>query len=101
MLRVLGYVVAAVASGEEAVEYMRYESADLLILDMIMAPGIDGLETYKRILRYKPNQKVIITSGYSETSRVKEAQKAGATTYVSKPYTLEKIGIAVKEELER
>jgi len=101
MLRALGYVVATVASGEEAVEYIEHQSSDLLILDMIMAPGIDGLETYKRILKYEPNQKAIITSGYSETNRVKEAQKAGAATYISKPYTLERIGIAVKEELER
>jgi len=39
---------------------------------MIMDPGINGLETYKRILKLKPNQKAIIASGFSETEHVKE-----------------------------
>jgi DNA-binding NtrC family response regulator len=90
-----------VASGEEAVDYMKNRSSDLLVLDMIMEPGIDGLETYKRILKLHPGQKAIITSGFSETDRVKEAQKLGAGSYVNKPYMLEKIGIAVKKELEK
>jgi len=76
-------------------------SAALLVLDMIMAPGIDGLETYKRIIEIHPSQRAIITSGYSETDRVKMAQKLGVGHYIKKPYTLEKIGIAVKEELRK
>jgi len=39
---------------------------------MVMDPGIDGLETYKRIIEIHPDQKAIITSGYAETSLVKE-----------------------------
>jgi PAS domain S-box-containing protein len=101
MLKTLGYSVTAVSSGEEAVEYLRNTSADLLILDMIMNPGIDGLETYKRILGIHPGQKAIVASGYSETSRVKEAHALGAGQYIKKPYTLEKIGIAAKNELEK
>jgi len=54
---------------------------------MIMDPGIDGLETYERILAHNPVQKAIITSGYSETDRVKMAQALGATRYLKKPYT--------------
>ncbi len=100
MIDRLGYTVASVASGEEAVDYLLDNSADLLILDMIMVPGIDGLETYKRILSHKPDQKAIITSGYSETSRVKEAQRAGAARYLRKPYTIEEIGVAIKNEFE-
>ncbi len=41
----LGYSVTTVSSGEEAVDYLKDNSADLLLLDMIMDPGIDGLET--------------------------------------------------------
>lgn len=100
ILQELGYTVTTAASGEEAVAYMKDYTADLLILDMIMDPGIDGLETYERILTLKPNQKAIIASGFSETQRVKEAQRLGAGSYVKKPYTLEKIGVAVKEALE-
>ena len=66
-----------------------------------MEPGIDGLDTYKKILELHPDQKSIIASGYSESARVKEAQQLGAGTYVKKPYLLEKIGRAIRAELDR
>jgi PAS domain S-box-containing protein len=97
----LGYEVASAASGEEAITYLEGHDADLVILDMIMDPGIDGLETFKRILRTRPGQKALITSGFSETHRVKEAQELGVSAYIRKPYFLEKIGIAVREALGR
>ena len=100
LLSHLGYGVAAVASGEEAVEYVKKTPVDLILLDMIMTPGIDGLETYKRILEIRPKQKAIIASGFSETLRVKEAQMLGAGQYVKKPYTVEKIAAAIRDELE-
>ncbi|CAB1077671.1 hypothetical protein D1AOALGA4SA_5457 [Olavius algarvensis Delta 1 endosymbiont] len=101
MLNKLGYCVTAVPSGEKAIEYLKNEPADLLVLDMIMEPGIDGLETYRKILEYRPGQKAIIASGFSETDRVKEAQRLGAGEYVKKPYTIDKIGQAVAVELAR
>jgi len=100
MLKNLQYEVDAVASGEEAIQYVQENSVDLLILDMIMDPGIDGLETYKRILDLRPGQKAVIASGFSETDNVKMAQKLGAGPYVKKPYLIEKIGKAVREELD-
>ncbi|MBE9593015.1 MAG: response regulator, partial [Proteobacteria bacterium] len=86
MLKKLGYSVTSVSSGEEAIDYIKDNSVDLLVLDMIMDPGIDGLETYKRILKLRPGQKAIIVSGFTETGRVREAQKLGAGAYVKKPY---------------
>jgi PAS domain S-box-containing protein len=100
MLEKLGYAVTSVASGEQAVNYLVDHSVDLIVLDMIMDPGIDGLETYKRILKLHPGQKSVIASGYSESERVKEAQKIGAGVYIKKPYLIEKFGRAVKKELE-
>jgi two-component system cell cycle sensor histidine kinase/response regulator CckA len=79
--------------------YLKENAADLLVLDMIMNPGIDGLETYKKILEFHPAQKAVIASGYSESDLVKKAQSMGAGTYIKKPYSFEKIGIAVKGEL--
>ena len=99
MLKELGYSVVSVSSGEEAVEYLATHKVDLLVLDMIMDPGMDGLDTYKKILEIRPGQKAIIASGFSETDRVKEVQRLGAGAYIKKPLLLEKIGIAVKEEL--
>ena len=59
------------------------------------------LDTYKRILELHPQQKAIIASGFSETPSVKEAQKLSAGAYVKKPYILEKVGVAVRDELDR
>ena len=101
LLTRLGYEVHVVSSGEEAVEYLKRHKADILVLDMIMTPGIDGLETYQRVLEINPKQKAILVSGFSETERVKEAQRLGAGAYVKKPYMMEKIGVAVRDELDR
>ena len=101
LLMQLGYQVNAVSSGAEAVEYLKTNKADILVLDMIMEPGIDGLDTYKLVRESNPHQKAIIVSGFSETDRSKEAQKLGAGPYVKKPYLKERIGIAIRDELAR
>jgi len=101
MLRKLGYATETLASGEEAVEYLKHKPASLVILDMIMEPGIDGLETYRKIREHRPGQKAIIVSGFAETDSVREAQKLGAGPYLKKPYTLEKIAMAVRSELDK
>lgn len=101
MMTKLGYSVTSVPSGEEAVAYCTKNKVDLLILDMIMDPGIDGLETYRQIVQIKPDQKAIIVSGFCETHRVKEAEKLGVGSYQMKPYDLERIGLAVRAELTR
>lgn len=100
MLGRLGYAVQTVSSGEAAVELIQHQAMDLVILDMIMDPGIDGLETYQRILAVVPNQKAIIASGFAETERVKTALKLGARNYLKKPYTLEKLGVTVRAALD-
>ena len=101
MLDILGYKTKAVSSGEEAVKYLKENTVDLLLLDMIMDPGINGRETYERIIEIRPKQKAIIVSGFAETDEVLNAQKLGAGQYIKKPLTLEKIGLAVKKELEK
>jgi len=100
MLTRLGYRVHALSSGEAALEYLKTRTADLVVLDMIMEPGMDGLETYQKMLEHNPDQKAIIVSGYSETARVKMAQELGAGAYVRKPYVMENIGMAVRKQLE-
>jgi CheY-like chemotaxis protein len=99
MLETLGYRTIAVASGEEAVRYVKAHPVDLLLLDMIMEPGMSGRETYEKILTFHPTQKAVIASGYAETDDVKAVQLKGAGRYIKKPFTLENIGLAVKEEL--
>ncbi len=99
MLTSLGYRVVSVASGEEAVAYMGENPIDLVILDMIMEPGIDGLETFTRLRALRPGLKSLLVSGFSETGRVKNAQFLGAGPYVKKPFGIETIGLAVRKEL--
>ncbi len=101
MLSGLGYKVNLAASGEEAVECVKTSPPDLLVLDMIMDPGIDGLDTYRKIIDLRPGQKAIIASGFSETERVRETQRLGASTCIIKPYTLDKLAAAVRNELDR
>jgi len=96
----LGYNAEAVGSGLQAVEYLKNHDVDLVLLDMIM-PEMNGSETYERIVKNTPGQKALIASGFAETSDVKKAQKMGAGAYIKKPYTIEKIGMAVKAELEK
>jgi signal transduction histidine kinase/ActR/RegA family two-component response regulator len=99
MLADLGYVVHTAENGEAAVAFIQAQRVDLILLDMIMEPGIDGLETYRRILQIHPDQKAIIVSGFSESERVKGALKLGAGAYIKKPYTMEHLGLAVRAEL--
>jgi len=101
MLETLGYEARAVASGEEAVAYLREHTADLLLLDMIMDPGINGRETYTRILDLQPEQKAIIVSGFAKTEEVQKTQALGAGKYVKKPLTLKRLGLAIQDELRR
>jgi two-component system cell cycle sensor histidine kinase/response regulator CckA len=99
ILKKLGYGVETVSSGEEAVEYVKNNQVDLIILDMVMEPGIDGLETFKRIKAVRPGQKAIIASGFSESNRVKEAQSLGAGAYIKKPYSMEKLATAIRKQM--
>jgi len=101
LLRKLGYEVTVAKSGEEAIEFLKENPRDLLVLDMVMPPGIDGAETYRRIVEMYPNQKAIIVSGFSETERVLEAQKLGAGAFIKKPLTRKAIAAAVRSELNR
>ncbi len=101
MLAALNYQVDTVKSGEDALEYLSSKQADLLVLDMIMDPGLDGLETYEQTLASHPDQKAIIVSGYSQSANVAKAQALGAGKFIRKPYTLQQLGQAVKEALSQ
>jgi PAS domain S-box-containing protein len=101
ILTKLNYRVETAASGEEAVEYLKSRPVDLVVLDMIMDPGIDGLETYRKMLEISPQQKAIIASGFSASDRITEAQKLGVGTYIKKPYLMGEFGSAIKNELAK
>jgi len=96
----LGYNVSVAASGEESIELLRKGDFDVVVLDMIMEGGMDGLDTYLEILKFKPDLKVIIASGYSESDRVIEAEKRGVRAYLKKPYTMQQLGKTIRNVIK-
>ncbi len=99
LLRLIQYDAVAVSSGEEAIEYLREHSVDLVVLDMIMEPGINGRQTYEKIIAENPGQKAIVVSGFSINDEVVKVQELGASIFVKKPYSLVQLGKAIKETL--
>ncbi|MFC1564341.1 PAS domain S-box protein [candidate division KSB1 bacterium] len=99
ILKIFNYSPTACSSGEEAIDYLKNNKADLILLDMLLGKGMDGLETFKEIVKMYPGQKVIIVSGYSASSKIQEVQRLGAGQFVKKPFTIEELGNAVKKEL--
>lgn len=101
MLTGLGYRVDTVDNGEAALLFLRTQTVDLVILDMYMDPGINGCETYERIIGLFPDQKALITSGYSKSDDVKKALRLGVGSFLEKPYSTEQLSRAVVAELKR
>lgn len=99
ILSKLGYQVHTAASGESAVAYLQNYPVDLVLLDMLMDPGMNGYQTYKEINSLYPDQKAIIASGFSENDDVKAALQLGASEFIRKPYSIEQLGRAVKRVL--
>lgn len=100
ILSSLGYHVEVAEDGRKAVTYLKDNSADVVVLDMIMKDDFDGLDTYREIIKLHPGQKAIIASGFSETDRVREAEKLGVGRYIRKPYNMQILGKAIREVLK-
>lgn len=95
ILTMLGYTVQSVTSGEAAIEFVKKQPVDLLHLDMIMNPGINGYETFRQIEAMYPGQKAILVSGFTEEAEMKKARALGIKGFVGKPFTLEELGSVV------
>ncbi len=95
----LGYQTSMAASGEEAIGFLQKYSADLLLLDMLMEPGINGRQTYEAALKLNPDQRAIVASGFAESEDVKATLQMGAWGFIKKPYSLFQLGRMVKEAL--
>ncbi len=99
LLEQLNYSVLTFPSGEEAAAHLLQNSADLVLLDMIMDPGLSGRETYEQIIECHPEQKVILLSGFGADNEVKKTIAMGANHFLKKPFTLQELGLAVKAVL--
>lgn len=102
ILEALGYTVSGVQSGEEAHRLFREgHRYDLVVLDMVMERGWDGLETFKALRRIVPAQRVVLISGFTKAARnIAQAQQLGAGAYLRKPLTIERVAMVVRSELD-
>ncbi|MGB5684510.1 MAG: ATP-binding protein [Candidatus Electrothrix sp.] len=101
MLEALGYTVETVCSGEQAVQFIKDTPVDLIVLDMLMEPGINGRQTYEEILKLHPGQKAVIASGFSESEDVQATLQLGGGGFVKKPYSMCQLGRAVRGALKK
>jgi PAS domain S-box-containing protein len=100
MLNLLGYRTSSAGSGEEALDFLMERQVDLILLDMQMAPGMSGKETYIRIKEQLPGQKALIASGYSTSQDVQQILRQGAGAFIKKPYSMVELGRAVHDILQ-
>ena len=97
----LGYQVSTVSSGEAAVAFLTQQSVDLLLLDMVIGPGLNGRQTYEKVIQLHPGLKAIVMSGFSENEDVKITLDLGAGRLLNKPYTQKDLAKAVFLELQQ
>lgn len=99
MINQLGYQAITRPSGESAVDYLKDNSVDLVILDMVMDPGMNGTRTYEQILKIHPGQKAIVASGFAMNDDIRAALDLGVSTFMKKPYSMEKLAQSLSETL--
>lgn len=83
-------VVGEAESGEEALKMVSDLIPDIVLLDLIM-PGMDGVETTRRIKQISPRTKVVVLTSYHEDAHIFPALKAGAISYILKDMKMEKL----------
>lgn len=98
-LQELGYTAYSVTSGEEAIDFIKSQPVELLLMDMIMGKGLNGRETLERIFKDNPTQRAIIVSGYAKREEIEKTKSLGVSIFLEKPVTLEKIDNAIQHTL--
>lgn len=101
LLKKQNYELVIATNGEEALEKVKNENPDLILLD-IMMPGIDGFEVCKRIKNNPHNKEipVIFITAKSEVSNIVQGFQAGASDYISKPFNSEELLARISTQLE-
>ena len=95
-----GYDTFQAANGKVALEFVRNESPDLVLLDMKI-PGMDGLEILKYIKEINVDIKVIMMTAYGELDMIKEATDLGALMHFTKPFDIDEMRVAVNTQLKK
>ncbi len=84
------HVVGEASSGEEALSMVAELIPDIVLLDLIM-PGMDGIETTRRVKQTSPRTQVVVLTSYHEDVHIFPALKAGAISYILKDMKMEKL----------
>jgi DNA-binding NtrC family response regulator len=92
---------AGVKSGEEALEEMKKRPYDVVILDIKMPGGMDGIETLREMKRIQPLAEVILLTGHASVETSIEGMKLGAFDYLLKPVKLEDLLKKLAEAIEK
>jgi len=95
-----GYSVECVSSGEEAIDMVDEFKPDILVLDILMKPGIDGADTYRIIREHKPDIKAIVVSAFAHTTGAEKAQSEGVEFFLRKPVSPSKLLRALRRALD-
>ncbi len=96
-----GYEAITASSGEQALTLVKELSPEVILLDVWMPQGIDGLETLKGIKEITQDSAVIMISGHANIDIAVQATKLGAYDFLEKPLSLEKVSILIKRALEK
>ena len=99
-LEMRGLKVSAVTSGEQAIAEAREQEYDAIVVDLSM-PGIDGLETLKRIKADNPNAEIIMLTGHGSVASGVEAMKLGAGDFLQKPVELSELMSKIGEARDK
>jgi DNA-binding NtrC family response regulator len=99
-LELRGLKVSAVTSGEQAVSEAKQQEYDAIVVDLSM-PGIDGLETLKRIKADNPNAEIIMLTGQASVQSGVEAMKLGAGDFLQKPVELSELMAKIGEAKDK
>jgi len=94
-----GFQTLFAATGEECLTLLQTESPDLILLDIWM-PGIDGLETLKKIKQTQPQQLVVMMSGHGSIETAVKATRLGAFDFIEKPLSLEKVLLSIQNAMK-
>jgi len=92
-------VASEAANGNEAISEYRRLKPDIVLMDIVM-PGLEGVETVRRICEGDPKARVIMISSVSYKDKVQEALAAGAKYFIPKPVTTEELRKGIVRVLE-
>jgi NarL family two-component system response regulator LiaR len=88
-------IVGEASSGEEGVQIARELLPDVVLMDLVM-PGIDGVETTRRLKAASPSSRVIVLTSFADDNKVFPAIKAGAISYLLKDISPEELAHAIR-----